>query len=508
MPDPDVPNITSINLTRLGGRPLDSPQTYSIPDAPGGLAGHFGEQGADTLGFFTSPVGGAERRAASIGFSNALRAHPLTSAVWCKHNPDANIATLTGIPGAQWADGVHYAPTVIGYESLSGRRARHVYEIAQTGLTADGPVTTYECGHCAYVASLAHLAAHPRQQASGYDAMLACVVACLDPANLNGYLPPGPEEIGGTLSNVTNTVGLDPTLPNSCGTCGLLGHNARTCTRSARAYAKVGIEIEGLWNNLRETRRRAAAEGMGGCQDGSVRVNPDSNAEGYEFQTNPGTLREALSQLVAYYPDETNDSCGMHVHVSFNVSTDASLLATQQFFDYFRARWNAWGQREHVWGYNAVDPGASRGTFWHRLFGQNDYCRVNSSTERNILSMDRYHQLNFSAWNEHRTVECRLLPMFKSARLGVSAVQELLAIFEDYLHDQADFPAVDVVMAPPALVPLASNSFVDDPDTWMHDARYEVDAEEPPAQEGGTVRVWSGMAEFMSVREALAKIRA
>lgn len=500
MPDPAV-----LNLTRLGGRPLDSPQTYTHE----GLASHFGAQGTDTLGFFTSPVNNTRRSDVSEAFSNALRAHPLTSSVWCKHSPDCNIATLVGIPGAQWADGVHYAPTVIGYEARTGRRARHIYELAETGISADGPVRTYECGHCAYVVALAHLRDHPRQQPPGYDPVLACVVACLAPASLNGLLPAGPEEIGGTVSNVTNTAGLDPTLPNSCGTCGLLGHNARTCTRSPRAHAKVGIEIEGLWNNLRETRDRANEEDLGGCQDGSVRQNPTSNAEGYEFQTVPGTLREALSQLISFYPDETNDSCGMHVHVSFNVSTDASLLATQQFFDYFRARWIAWGEREHVWGRGSPDDtNTARGTFWQRLFGHNDYCRVNRSTERNILSMDRYHQLNFSAWNEHRTVECRLLPMFKSARLGVSAVQELLAIFEDYLHDQADFPAVDVVLAPPALVPVMIDNHVDDPDVWAADARYEVDAGEPTPQEGGTVRVWSGMAEYTSVREALAKIRA
>jgi hypothetical protein len=42
-------------------------------------------------------------------------------------------------------------------------------------------------------------------------------------------------------------------------------------------------------------------------------------------------------------------------------------------------------------------------------------------------------QLNFSAWDEHQTVECRLLPMFYRQSLAVSAVQELVSIYEDFL---------------------------------------------------------------------------
>lgn len=496
-----------VNYTRLPLRATDRAQTYSGEDTASSVAEQFGSQGMDSRGLFVSPSRpGIGRSAVSSAVSTALDAIPFSDPRWCLHT--GCIEDLTAVPGIRWAPTVRYVPIVVGYEATTaGIRARSVYELAAANVTAD-VIPSYDCGHCAYVAAEAHLAANPRASAPGYDPIYAGCLAFIESSSVQHMLPAGPESIGGTVTFNTDTVGLDPTLPNSCGTCGLLGHNARTCGRAGRAYAKVGIEIEGLWNNLRAVRNRAHEDGIGGCQDGSVHRNPDSNAEGYEFQTNPGTLREALGQLVSYYPDETNESCGMHVHVSFNVSTDATLLATQQFFDYFRARWIAWGQREHVWGYNAADPGGSRGVFWRRLFGGNDYCRVNRGTERNILTMDRYHQLNFSAWNEHRTVECRLLPMFKSARLGVSAVQELLSIFEDYLHDHADFPAVEVVMAPLALTPVVIDSHVNDPNTWLHDARYEVDAEEHPAQEAGTARVWAGLAGTLSVTEALAMIRA
>ena len=502
-----MPEPVPLNYTRLSLRPDEGTHTTLGDDSAESLGRLFGSHGVDSCGLFSSPPRqGTGRSMVTAAVQQALARTPLTDPLWCLHT-GRGVEVMTGVAGINWAAGVSYTPMVSGYVSAPRGRTRHVHRPAAPDIGPDGPVPRYPCGHCALVVAAAYLAANPITGASGYGAIVAGCVASLEPTDLENLLPEGPETIGGTVMNTTNTIGLDGVLPNSCGTCGLMGHNARTCSRTNRAYSKVGIEIEGLWNDLRAVRNRADEAGLTGCTDGSVNTNLDSTASPYEFQTHPGSLREAVSQLVSFYPDETNASCGMHVHVSFNVSTDATLLASQEFYDYFRARWIAWGRREHVWG-EGTEAAAARGLFWARLYGQNDFCRINRSSERHFLTMDRYHQLNFSAWNEHRTIECRLLPMFKSASLGVSAVQELLSIFEDYLHSHTGFPEVSVAMVPPASAPILIEGNVGDPDTWVSDARFEVEAQDYVPQLRGTSRIWAGLADRMSVREMMERVLA
>lgn len=223
-----------------------------------------------------------------------------------------------------------------------------------------------------------------------------------------------------------------PRTRRACGKCGRLGHLTRTCERPAKAHLKIGIEVEGFWRatSLVTVKETAAQWHMGSCGDGSLDNEldidcPDADVYGHEFQTRPGSLGEAISQLVAVYPEFTNRTAGMHVHVSFHPG-DVTALTCKEFFEFFAARWEAWGRTNGV-----------TGEFWKRLRGENQYCtKPHEGMWRRpseVANMGRYCQLNFAAWGEHRTVECRLLPMFRDARLGVLAVEELISIYEDWL---------------------------------------------------------------------------
>lgn len=223
----------------------------------------------------------------------------------------------------------------------------------------------------------------------------------------------------------TNRDGIQPRR-RACAKCGLLGHLIRTCTAPEKAHLKIGIEIEGYWNaaSWSDVQRNADNWHMSGDRDGSL--NGHAGYQSYELRTRPGSLGEAVNQLVALYPDATDEQVGMHVHVSFERS-DVPFLASTAFFEYFRASWKQWGESM------SINPDSN---FWKRLNGHNQYCRLNSvgdSPRDNVTRMDRYRQLNFSSLDRHHTVECRLLPMFQSARLGVSAVERLINIYESWL---------------------------------------------------------------------------
>jgi hypothetical protein len=211
-----------------------------------------------------------------------------------------------------------------------------------------------------------------------------------------------------------------------CTNCWGRGHNRRTCTHGAH-LRQIGVEIEGRWRRADWAAVRTLASGRGipGCSDGSI--NTLNGYTPYEWQTKPDTLAGAIDQLLLLYPHHAGRDCSMHVHTSFQDCFSLTRLCTQEFVDFFEARWRAWGA-EHK-----ISPNSE---FFERLDGENSYCARMSSgnlPRGEMSNMDRYAQLNFSAFQKHGTLECRLLPMFRDSRLAVSALEELMSIYQDFL---------------------------------------------------------------------------
>lgn len=245
-----------------------------------------------------------------------------------------------------------------------------------------------------------------------------------------------------------------PARRRACGNCGRLGHLSTTCIAPAKAHDKIGVEVEGWWRDLPAVEQVAANWHMSGAHDGSLARDRTGETQPYEFRTRPGSLGETISQVTAIYPDKCDKSAGMHVHMSFADTMDVTSLATPQFLAYFKERWNAWGTRV------GVHPDSD---FWSRLRGENlDYCAVTSFENIRVspTRAGRYYQLNFSSWERHRTMEMRMLPLFRDARLAVLALEEWVSIVEDFIQHVAPSvwaafdraAAVEVTEAPAALV--------------------------------------------------------
>lgn len=277
----------------------------------------------------------------------------------------------------------------------------------------------------------------------------------------------------------------------TCSNCGRLGHLVSTCANPERFHNMIGIEIEGWWYDLpKATEEAKKLTGSPGRADGSIRGistcagtdqdNPDDyndpdvedceegcddcphpiarrtaprcdrgktdckacGARGWEFQTKPGSVGEALRQLTQLYPDVTSRAAGMHVHMSFKEATSVTLLCSDAFFAYWKDRWEKWGTKLNV-----------QGAFWERLRNENQYCRPNSMNDfqnkgkKDLIDNgqhnrdDRYKAINFLAYNKTRpdgqpfkTVEFRLLPMFQKGNLAVNAIETLVDIVETFLQ--------------------------------------------------------------------------
>jgi hypothetical protein len=193
-----------------------------------------------------------------------------------------------------------------------------------------------------------------------------------------------------------------------------------------KAIDKVGIELEGGW-----VAGHVLPAGARRVGDGSVHVMGQFAHHGEVVSAPMATMAEVEAYLTAAYPDAHNQSCGMHVHVSFKSTVDYSRLMTLAFWQYFSDRMNAWGQRVRL-------PASH--LFWQRLAGLNTYCqkvfRPDEQAEARVKTSARYAQLNY-CFKFHGTIECRLAPVFKQARIAVSFTNELCAIYESFLAERS-----------------------------------------------------------------------
>lgn len=193
----------------------------------------------------------------------------------------------------------------------------------------------------------------------------------------------------------------------------------------------VGIELEGGWTKL--------PRGCRVIRDGSVLFNrpgdtPISDLKGVgEVPSAPLMMDEWEKWLRLYYPQHVNETCGMHVHLSFKNALAYSRTMDSSYPATILAYVTEWAKREKL---DAAHP------LWPRLEGKSEYCQHIYDADIQILKTSkeydhhreghRYTVVNYS-WGRHNTVECRLLPMMATADVAVSAIQEVINITNSYL---------------------------------------------------------------------------
>lgn len=203
---------------------------------------------------------------------------------------------------------------------------------------------------------------------------------------------------------------------------------------------KVGIEIEGAFKKRFDDTEIH--------HDGSLTLPPEVkewSPKGHLGEVctgDGGILFEDMEKWVrAHYPDASNASCGIHIHVSFGKNLEEGFARCSQpgFYAHFLKEMNEWGKKKLP-----IDAeGASE--FWKRLKGENEYCKLafvptvqarrshkNGNPQLPVKNGgDRYCHLNFRLhWG---TIEARLLPTFKDPDLTVSALKKIVDIFNTWL---------------------------------------------------------------------------
>jgi len=205
---------------------------------------------------------------------------------------------------------------------------------------------------------------------------------------------------------------------------------------------QIGLEVEGGWRSQPPDLHH----------DGSVRGLPADMVVG-ELSSSPITgLANAEAWLRERYPHATNESCGFHVHLSFN-ELNYSRLMDEDFNNFFLA------EMERFWLENRSKPGFD--LFRFRLDGQNQYCQKIFRPELQLWRQEaygdrgthpRYSQLNF-CYGRHGTMECRLFPCFSDVADSVEALRVFHNCCETYLQRcQPEKPITHVITARKAYV--------------------------------------------------------
>ncbi len=202
---------------------------------------------------------------------------------------------------------------------------------------------------------------------------------------------------------------------------------------------KIGIEIEGEFSQKASDFGRKFGEmkddgSVNCCQNGHTNKQEDNNLQSMEFASSVIDLVEAGEKRLPTYFNAIkifrglnsfykkghfhyNESCGFHIHLSFNRPKFPPELFSIEFCNYFYKR-----LKKHfpeVWN----------------LRKNNRFCRPNN-TEHEIANHDteRYKGINlWAAREKHGTIEFRIFPsneplkMLKYLQFTLTTVKKFLA---------------------------------------------------------------------------------
>lgn len=189
----------------------------------------------------------------------------------------------------------------------------------------------------------------------------------------------------------------------------------------------VGVELEGGW---KQVPAGVQLEGDGsvfrgarpaGLQVGELPIGP------MQVAGMPGAMRK-------YYPSTVDDSCGMHVHMSFDTPYQYVLLADSPAYQDTVI--------EYLWKWGKEEVLGADHRLWPRLEGKSVFCQKKFWPQEQMQTQKKDHdQQRFGhrytaihyCWERNRTVECRVLPMFDTVEQSIRAIRRLIDVTNAYL---------------------------------------------------------------------------
>lgn len=200
-----------------------------------------------------------------------------------------------------------------------------------------------------------------------------------------------------------------------------------------RVY-RVGIELEGGWDRL--------PAGVRLVHDGSVQFGRrlEERVPPMHGELPSGVLDVSKASptywgtwLRQMHPHYVNETCGMHVHLSFKTAFAYNRIMRAEYPATVVAEFTKWAKKEDLPDTHPI---------WNRLAGKCRYCQLRFDADNQVSNREkdhnqerpghRYTVINY-CWARYNTAECRLLPMMANAEQSTRAIQELIDITNAFL---------------------------------------------------------------------------
>jgi hypothetical protein len=186
--------------------------------------------------------------------------------------------------------------------------------------------------------------------------------------------------------------------------------------------ALVGVELEGGWKTLPTGVARLE-------HDGSVfkgQLPPGVKHIG-ELPIGPAAPAGIAQLIRENHPTQVNPTCGLHVHMSFDTLHPYQLLMVPEYQETILDYLSRWAKEKNI---------PEKHCLWDRLAGKSEYCQKKFWPDLQATAKNKGHDRNAHGHRytiihycgRYKTIECRVLPMFSSRELSVSAVQRVMEI--------------------------------------------------------------------------------
>jgi hypothetical protein len=144
-------------------------------------------------------------------------------------------------------------------------------------------------------------------------------------------------------------------------------------------------------------------------------------------------ISKVSNWVKTFYPSHVNETCGLHVHMSFRNPLTYSRLLDPRYGATILKYMEEWSQRENLPPSHPI---------WPRLRGESEYCQHTYWGEEQARTRNKdwdHHRVGnrysvvayrYAMWG---TVEIRLLPMFESWEQSMRAIEEEIKITNAFL---------------------------------------------------------------------------
>lgn len=199
--------------------------------------------------------------------------------------------------------------------------------------------------------------------------------------------------------------------------------------KSVNRVARVGVELEGGWVKLPPNVGALEHDGsVFKCPVKGVQIPPIAGMPVGELASEPIEPIRVADWMRKNYPTHVDATCGLHVHMSFKSALYYAWLMDADFQTTMGWYLEEFGREERL---SPVHP------LWPRVRGESKHCKflfwADMQTQRRQKNHNmeaegnRYTAINY-CFGLHKTLECRLLPMFTDVNQAIRAVHRVMEV--------------------------------------------------------------------------------